>query len=65
MDEEIDPRELERDRRRDHDMAAERKALMRTGQAKIFKQIGDRQARVTRDRDEEPERPKRRGHRQD
>jgi hypothetical protein len=41
----IDPREAARMRRRDHEAAAERRALMRPGMGKVFKQILDRQAR--------------------
>jgi hypothetical protein len=44
MDEELDPREIARDRRRDHDAEAARRALMRPGMGKVFKQILDRQA---------------------
>jgi len=45
MDDELDPREAARDRRRDHDADAARRALMRPGMGKVFKQILDRQAR--------------------
>ena len=48
MDEELDPREVARDRRRDHDAEAARRALMRSGMGKVFKQILDRQARRRR-----------------
>lgn len=61
MDEELDPRELERDRRRDKEMAAERRALMRPGMGKVFKQIQDAQGKAARDLDTEPP-PKKRGH---
>jgi hypothetical protein len=44
-DDELDPRELARDRRRDREAEAERRALMRTGMGKVFKQILDRQGR--------------------
>jgi hypothetical protein len=44
-DDRIDPREAARMRRRDHDAAGERRALMRPGMGKVFKQILDRQAR--------------------
>ncbi len=54
MTDEIDPREAERIRRRDHDLDAERRALMNPGMGKVFKQIQDAQARAA----EEP--PKRR-----
>jgi hypothetical protein len=57
-DDELDPREAARDRRRDHEAAAERRALMRSGMGKVFKQILDRQER---DVDEPP--PRRGRHR--
>jgi hypothetical protein len=44
----LDPREAARMRRRDHDAGAESRALMRTGQAKTFKQILDAQAKAGR-----------------
>jgi hypothetical protein len=52
-DEELDPREAARDRRRDREAEAERRALMRSGMGKVFKQILDRQER---DVDEPPAR---------
>jgi len=54
----LDAREAARDRRRDHDLGAEHRDLMRSGMGKIFKQILDRQAREV---DEPP--PTRRRHR--
>jgi len=45
-DEDLDTREAARARRRDHDAAAARRDLMRSGMGKVFKQILDRQARV-------------------
>jgi hypothetical protein len=45
MDDEIDPREEARNRRRDRDLAAEERELMRPGMGKVFKQILDRQRR--------------------
>jgi hypothetical protein len=56
MDEELDPREAARDRRRDHDAEAARRALMRPGMGKVFKQILDRQALDA----DEPVKPRRR-----
>jgi len=56
MDEELDPREVARDRRRDHDAEAARRALMRPGMGKVFKQILDRQAADA----DEPVKPRRR-----
>lgn len=58
MTDDLDPREEERTRRRDHDLHAERRALLRPGMGKVFKQILDKQAREA---DEPPVRkPKRR-----
>jgi hypothetical protein len=48
-DEALDPREAARMRRRDHDAEGERRALMRTGMGKVFKQILDRQVREADD----------------
>jgi len=59
-DEDLDPREVARDLRRDREAEAERRALMRSGMGKVFKQILDRQAR---DADEPP--PRRRSRRDD
>jgi hypothetical protein len=53
MDDELDPREAERARRRDKDLEAERRALMKPGMGKVFKQIGDAQAKAA---DEPPTR---------
>jgi hypothetical protein len=39
--EDLDPREAARDRRRDREAEAERRALMRPGMGKVFKQITD------------------------
>ncbi len=44
-DESMEPRERERMRRRDRALSAADRELMRTGQAKVFKQVLDRQAR--------------------
>jgi len=41
VDDELDPREAARTRRRDHDAAAEQRELMRPGMGKVFKQIQD------------------------
>ena len=46
MDDDLDPREAERIRRRDHDLEAEQRGLMKTGLAKVFKQIQDAQRRM-------------------
>jgi len=57
FDDELDPREAARARRRDREAAAEQRALMRPGMGKVFKQILDRQVH---DADEPPERRPRR-----
>ena len=50
MDEEdLDPRETARMRRRDHDAGAADRELLRPGMGKVFKQILDRQQRESRD----------------
>jgi hypothetical protein len=55
MDEEdLDPRELERIRRRDHDAGGEDRELLRPGMGKVFKQILDRRGRIARDEREAP-----------
>jgi len=41
MDDELDPREDARARRRDRDADAEQRDLMRPGMGKVFKQITD------------------------
>jgi hypothetical protein len=55
MDEELDPRERDRIRRRDRDSTAEERDLMRPGMGKVFKQIQDAQRRAA----DEAERPAR------
>ena len=45
MDEELEPREAARIRRRERDAEAERRELMRPGMGKVFKQIQDAQAK--------------------
>jgi hypothetical protein len=59
MDEDLDPREVERERRRDREAAAAQRELMRPGMGKVFKQIQDAQRKAA----EEPpdERPRQRG----
>jgi hypothetical protein len=56
-DDPIDPREAERIRRRDRDLAAEERALMNPGMGKVFKQIQDAQAKAAK---EPPRKRKRR-----
>jgi len=46
MDEDVDPREAARIRRRDRDVDAEARELMRPGMGKVFKQILDAQRRA-------------------
>jgi hypothetical protein len=41
MHDELDPREQARAKRRDRDLDAEHRDLMRPGQGKVFKQITD------------------------
>ncbi|MCJ7712230.1 MAG: hypothetical protein MUQ32_15525 [Chloroflexi bacterium] len=52
----LDAREAARDRRRDHDLHAEGRDLMRPGTGKVFKQILDHQVR-------EANEPRPKGHR--
>jgi hypothetical protein len=49
VDDELDPAEQERTRRRDREADAERRALMKPGMGKVFKQIQDAQARAAKD----------------
>ncbi len=48
-DDPIAPREAERIRRRDRDLAAEERALMNPGMGKVFKQIQDAQAKAAKE----------------
>jgi hypothetical protein len=60
MDEDLDPREAERARRRDREAAAAQRELMRPGMGKVFKQIQDAQKKAADEPPEErPRRPKR------
>jgi hypothetical protein len=47
MDEELDPREAARARRRDREADAAQRDLLRPGMGKVFKQIQDAQAKAT------------------
>jgi len=47
-EEPIDPREQARTRRRDRDLDAEGRDLMRPGMGKVFKQIQDAQAKAAK-----------------
>ena len=49
MDEDLDPKEAARVRRRDRDADAAARELMKPGMGKVFKQILDRQAREARE----------------
>ena len=49
MNDELDPKEVARIRRRDRDAEAEARALMRPGMGKVFKQIQDAQAKAARE----------------
>ncbi|HEV8547189.1 MAG TPA: hypothetical protein VGQ64_12910 [Candidatus Limnocylindrales bacterium] len=59
MTDDLDPREAERVRRRDHEAEAEQRALLRPGMGKVFKQIQDAQVKAAKDP------PKRRGRKRD
>jgi hypothetical protein len=48
-DDNLDPREVSRVRRRDRDASAAHTALMRPGMGKVFKQILDAQAKVAKE----------------
>lgn len=62
MDDELPPSEAARDRRRDRRSTASAKGLMRTGTAKVFKQILDRQAARAEEDDTATRTRKRRRH---
>jgi hypothetical protein len=57
MNDELDPREAERARRRDREAEAERRALMRPGMGKVFKQIQDAQVKAAPKVTAPPRRP--------
>ena len=48
MEEDIDPREAERLRRRDRDLSAAERDLMKPGMGKVFKQIQDAQRKAAK-----------------
>jgi len=56
VSDELDPREAERVRRRDRELRAAERALMKPGMGKVFKQIQDAQASAAK----EPPKPRRR-----
>jgi hypothetical protein len=49
MTEELDPKEIARAKRRDRDLEAQRRALLRPGMGKVFKQILDTQAKAAKE----------------
>ena len=49
MGDDLDPREAERTRRRDHEAAAQERELLRPGMGKVFKQIQDAQLKAARE----------------
>jgi hypothetical protein len=55
VSDELDPREAERVRRRDRELRAAERALMKPGMGKVFKQIQDAQASAAK----EPPKPRR------
>jgi hypothetical protein len=48
MTDELDPKEAARVKRRDRDLEAQRRALLRPGMGKVFKQILDTQAKTAK-----------------
>ena len=48
MTDDLDPREAERVRRRDRELRAEERALMKPGMGKVFKQIQDAQVKAAK-----------------
>jgi hypothetical protein len=60
VDEDLDPREVERDRRRDREAAAAERELMRPGMGKVFKQIQDAQRKAAEEPPDEGPKPRRR-----
>jgi hypothetical protein len=57
VDDELDPKEVARTKRRDRDAEAEARELMRPGMGKVFKQILDTQAKAAKAAPKRP-RPK-------
>jgi hypothetical protein len=49
VDDDLEPREAARNRRRDRDADAEARDLMRPGMGKVFKQIQDAQRKAAED----------------
>ena len=60
-DEEMDPREAERVRRRDRDLDAASRDLLRPGMGKVFKQIQDAQRKAAEPTATPPKRRRRSG----
>jgi hypothetical protein len=46
---ELDPKEIARAKRRDRDLEAQRRALLKPGMGKVFKQILDTQAKAAKE----------------
>ncbi len=63
MNDELEPKERARIERRDRDAEAERRALLRPGMGKVFKQILDTQAKEAKEagKTKDPRKPPRRG----
>jgi hypothetical protein len=59
-DDELDPREAERARRRDREAEAAQRDLMRPGMGKVFKQIQDAQRKAADELDRTGTRARRR-----
>jgi hypothetical protein len=55
---ELDPREAARARRRDRDAEAQHREPMNPGMGKVFKQIGDAQAKAAKLAGKRPKSPK-------
>jgi hypothetical protein len=49
MTDNLDPKEIARAKRRDRDLEAQRRALLRPGMGKVFKQILDTQAKAAKE----------------
>ncbi|HUP53955.1 MAG TPA: hypothetical protein VM408_00490 [Methylomirabilota bacterium] len=56
-DEELPASEAARAQRRDRDMAAEQRALMRPGLAKVFRQVTDAAAKTPKAKPKKPKPP--------
>jgi hypothetical protein len=61
VDDDLEPRETSRNRRRDRDAVAEARDLMRPGMGKVFKQIQDSQKKAADQPSPSPRSPRRKG----